>query len=322
MSSLFELRGKLSSQQSLLLTIIGFFSLIGVWWALSLATSETNLHCNPHAAEVQDPKYCENDSLRSADFDKLMQMSSGDLSRFGLEKTTINPALPTPPQVFSAMGELLSAKVDKNDPNDSRSYLVYHTGYSLWLNILGYVLAMAISIPIGFLLGLVPLFRGLFSKLFDAMRFVPLAAATGIFIAWFGLASGMKVTFLAFGIMVYLVPVIVQRIDEVQNVYLTTVFTLGASRWQTIRTVYIPSVMSRLFDDIRVLTAISWTYITIAEMLNNTGGIGSMIFYAKRFSRVDQAFALLALIVIIGIIQDRLFVLLDRWLFPYKHLKN
>lgn len=319
--SLFELRGKLSSQQSLMLTVVGFLLVIGIWWLIALLSSETNLLCNPAITNVEDPRYCESDSLRSAEFDRLMKMSSSDLSRFGLEKTVTNPALPTPLQVFKAMGELLAMPVDKNNPDDNRSYLVYHTGYSLWLNILGYLLAIAISIPIGFMLGLIPLFRGLFSKLFDAFRFVPLAAATGIFIAWFGLESGMKIAFLAFGIMVYLVPVIVQRVDEVQDVYLTTVFTLGASRWQTIRTVYIPSVMSRLIDDVRVLTAISWTYITIAEMLNNTGGIGSMIFYARRFGRVDQAFALLVLIVIIGIIQDRLFVLLDRWLFPFKKNK-
>lgn len=320
--SLFELRGKLNPQQSLLLSISGFLILIGVWWLLSAAFATTNIRCNPHSTNIEDRRYCENDSLRSAEYDKLVGMSGADLARFGLEKTSVNPILPSPPQVFKAFGTLFSAPVDAKNPNDGRSYLVYHTGYSLWLNLLGYLLAIAISIPIGFLLGLVPLFRGLFGKVFDAMRFVPLAAATGIFIAWFGFGTNMKVTFLAFGIMVYLVPVIVQRIDEVQNIYTTTVFTLGATRWQTIRTVYIPSVMSRLFDDIRVLTAISWTYITVAEMLNNEGGIGSMIFFARRFGNIDQTFALLLLIVLIGIIQDRLFVLLDRWAFPYKHIKS
>lgn len=318
--SLFELRGALSSKQSFVLTLLGFIIFIALWWLVAALTSDVNLQCNPHSESIEDARYCENDSLRSAEFSNLLKMGAGELSKFGLERVATNPSLPTPLQVFRAMGELFAMPVDKNNPDDGRSYLVYHTGYSLFLNILGYLLAIGLSIPIGFALGLVPLFRGLFSKFFDSLRFVPLAAATGIFIAWFGLGSGMKVSFLAFGIIVYLVPVIVQRIDEVQNVYLTTVFTLGATRWQTIRSVYLPSVMSRLIDDVRVLTAISWTYITIAEMLNNTGGIGSMIFYARRFGRVDQAFALLLLIVIIGILQDRLFVWLDRMLYPFKRI--
>ena len=108
---------------------------------------------------------------------------------------------------------------------------------------------------------MIPLFRGLFSRIFDAGRFIPLTAVTGIFILWLGIGNEMKVTFLAFGILVYLIPVVVQRIDEVQSVYLQTVYTLGASAWQTVKTVYIPYVLSKLIDDIRVLTAIRNNFV-------------------------------------------------------------
>lgn len=139
---------------------------------------------------------------------------------------------------------------------------------------------------------------------------------------WFGLGTQMKMLFLAFGIIVYLIPVVVQRVKEVETVHLRTVFTLGAGTWQTIKIVYIPYVFSKLIDDIRVLTAISWTYITIAEMLNKGGGLGELIWMAKRQSRIDKAFAILIVIVVIGIIQDKIFVMLDRVLFPYKHLNK
>jgi len=323
-SSLFTLRGKLSTRQSILLSSIGVTLILVIWYILSSMMTETNIRPLPQseATAMTDKKYFENDSLRSAEFDQLLQLSDADLAKYGLAKTETMSLLPSPTQVGTAFVELFNRPVDRTDPNDKRSYLVYHTLNSLWLNFLGYLLAIGISLPIGFTLGLIPLFRGLFSKVFDALRFIPLAAATGIFIAWFGLESGMKVTFLAFGIIVYLVPVVVQRVDVVESVYLKTVFTLGASRRQTIRTVYLPAVMSRIFDDIRVLTAISWTYITIAEMLNNTGGLGSMIFYARRQGRVDHAFAVLVLIVLIGIIQDRIFVFLDKILFPHKHIQK
>ena len=151
--------------------------------------------------------------------------------------------------------------------------LIFNALRSVWLNVQGYVWAIFISLPIGFLIGLFPLFRGLFSKQVDALRYLPLTALTGLFIVWFGIEDQMKIAFLAFGILVYLLPVVVQRIDEVKDVYLKTVFTLGASDWQTIKTVYIPSVLSKLIDDIRVLTAISWTYIIIAELINRQGGL-------------------------------------------------
>ena len=130
----------------------------------------------------------------------------------------------------------------------------------------------------------------------------------------------MKVNFLAFGIFIFLTPIVVQRINDVKDVYLKTVYTIGATNWQTIKSVYIPSVFSKLIDDIRILTAISWTYIVVIETTNSEeGGLGALTWTARRFSRSDHVFALLILIIIIGIIQDRIFVRLDKELLPHKY---
>ena len=197
--------------------------------------------------------------------------------------------------------------------------LVRNLGYSLYLNGLGYVEAVAICLPLGFLVGMFPLFKGMFSKPVDSIRFIPLTAVTGIFIAWFGIEDTMKVQFLAFGIMVYLLPVIVQRVEEVPEVYQQTAFTLGASKWQQFSTVFFPHVISTIINDIRVLVAISWTYVVVCEMLNKTGGIGGMLFTSAREGRIDKGFALLFVIVIVGFIQDKIFEWTDKLLFPHKY---
>jgi NitT/TauT family transport system permease protein len=199
--------------------------------------------------------------------------------------------------------------------------LIENTVYSIQLNFLGYCEAVLICIPLGFLIGLFPLFKGLFQRYIDALRYLPLTAITGLFIAWFGIDTNMKVQFLAFGIIVYLLPVVVQRVHEVEDVYVHTVKTLGATKWQTITSVFRPDVISRLSDDIRVLVAISWTYIIVAELVNKTqGGIGALAYTAARQSRIDKVFAVLLVIILIGFVQDKLFVALDRLFFPHKYV--
>ena len=217
--------------------------------------------------------------------------------------------LPKPRNVLSSFGSLYS---DNN--------IIQNTCLSLGLNLAGYIEAILISLPIGFLIGLFPFFRGLSQRQVDAIRYIPLTAVTGLFIVWFGTSTAMKVHFLAFGILIYLLPVVIVRVNEVQDVYLKTAYTLGAGNWQTIKTVYIPSVLSRITDDIRVLTAISWTYIIVAEGIGSTGGIGALIWRAGiRQGRVDKVFAMLVIIMLIGIIQDKLFIYLDKVFFPYKY---
>ncbi len=217
--------------------------------------------------------------------------------------------LPHPLKVFTAYGDLYA---DNN--------LIQNTCKSIGLNLSGYVAALLFSIPIGFLIGLFGFFRGSFQPHVDAIRFVPLTAVTGIFITWFGIGISMKTIFLAFGIVIYLLPTIVVRIDEVKDVYLKTVYTLGASKWQTIKTVYFPAVMSKISDDIRVLTAISWTYIIVAEGIGDQGGLGSLIFKSgQRMGRPDKTFAILLMIIVFGVFQDKLFAFLDRKFFPHKY---
>ena len=242
--------------------------------------------------------------------------------------------LPTPGQVFGSYDELEHKEhlffgdsvITENHvsrPADFFDRLTHsELAFSLKINIAGYGKAILWSLILGFIAGLFGIFRNLSGKYIDALRYVPLTAITGIFISWYGIYNEMKINFLAFGIFVYLMPIVVQRIDDTQKIFLQTAWTLGASKWQTLRHVYIPSVLGRVFDDIRVITAISWTYIIVAELVNKEGGVGALIFTAGRQSRIEKVFALLFVIIVVGFIQDVIFRQLDKIIFPEKYAQT
>jgi len=304
--SLFKLRGDLSSQQKILLGILGVVLILALWTALAYgkASKQAIFERSNSVLPPMDMPAQQRDSIIDA-----QERADSTAMANATEFEWVYPILPPPQEVFLSYPDLVQ--------NDN---LIKNSFKSLWLNIKGYIWALLIALPIGFLIGLLPMFRGMFNRPVEALRYLPLTALTGVFMAWFGTSDRMKVAFLAFGILVYLLPVIVQRINEVKDVYLKTVFTIGATPWQTIRTVYIPSVMSRVWDDVRVLTAISWTYIIVAELVNTSeGGVGAMIFINSRFSQMEKVFAILIAIILIGLLQDRYFVYLDKKLFPYKY---
>ena len=299
---LFKLRGELTKSQELVLGLIGLVIFVLAWWLVAEMKSEQRPILENYNTDISNQEGLNIDSLLRAD-----SIAYANATEF--EK--VYPLLPPPPKVVASFKSLIQ--------NDE---LIENTLVSIWLNLQGYVWAVLIAIPLGFLIGLLPIFNGLFNKHVDAMRYIPLTILTGVFILWFGLESKMKVAFLAFGIIVYLLPVVVQRVNEVKDVYLKTVFTIGATDWQTVKSVYIPSVMSKLMDDIRVLTAISWTYIIIAELVNRKGGIGSLAYIKARQGQIEKVFAILLVIIIIGFVQDRIFAFLDKHLFPHKTYKS
>ncbi len=219
-----------------------------------------------------------------------------------------NHVMPTPQKTWSAL-------VDMKENDDLWNNILF----SVRINVIGYLKCIFAALVIGFALGLSPIVRRMFSQQVNALRFVPITALMGIFIAISGLTISTKINFLAFGIWVYLVPVVVQRIDEVNPTHLQMMKTLGASFWQTVRFVTWRSVIARLSDDIRILVGISWTYIIVAELAGIQGGLGSLIFLGERQSNVGKVYGVIIIIVAIGIIQDSTFKLIDRLLFKFKY---
>lgn len=219
-----------------------------------------------------------------------------------------NHVLPTPQKTLNAFGEMM------RDDN-----LGENIWFSVRINLVGYVRCIIGAIIVGFAIGLSPNTRKMFAQQVNALRFVPITAMMGIFIAISGLTIETKINFLAFGIWVYLVPVVVQRIDEVSQTHLQMMKTIGASFWQTLRYVQWKSVIARLSDDIRILVGISWTYIIVAELTGIQGGIGSLIFLGERQSNVGKVYCCIIIVVIIGVIQDTIFKIIDRLLFKFKY---
>jgi len=307
---MFELRGELTNRQSLGLGIAGVVLILLLWWALAELFSRQIPVVEGFSTEL--PSALTADSLANASArDSILRTDSLKLAN-ATEFKKIYPMVPLPSEVVKSYPALV--KKDALFANALRS---------IWLNLQGYFWAIFLCIPLGLLIGLVPLFRGLFSKPVDALRYVPLTALIGVFIIWFGIYDEMKVAFLAFGIIVFLLPTVIQRVDEVEDVYLSTVFTLGASKWQTIRTVYLPAVLSRVIEDIRVLTAVSWTYIIVAEYINKDGGgLGALIYIKRRLQQVPDMFAIILVIVLIGFLQDMIFVYLSKRLFPHRFYKS
>lgn len=228
---------------------------------------------------------------------------------WGLISLFLPPSiLPSPLAVLSAFPEL-----------HFQDALILNAFYSVKLNTYGAIQAVTISILLGFFLGLIPLFRDMFKRHIDTIRFVPLTALTGLFILYFGIEDTMKIQFLSFGIVVYLLPVVIQRINDFEEVYIQTAKTLGANRWQMVIKVFWRGVIPKLFDDVRVIIPLSWTYIIVAELVNKTEGIGAMAYGAARQSRIDKVFALLLTIILIGYLQDQLFTWADKKLFKHKY---
>lgn len=237
-----------------------------------------------------------------------------------ISKFEVIPAaiLPNPVDVILSYGGLIT-----------NNHMFANAWFSIRLNLMCYVYALLISIPAGFFISMFPINNIVIGRYINSVRYLPIPALSGIFIAVFGLTFTMKTSFLTFGLIIYIIPAICAKVNELQNpanddeyVYLQSIKTLGATKWQKFREVYFPYVVGSITGDIITLTGISWSYLVIAELLfrdSQISGIGSLISIMSRQSHMAEVYALLFLIVIIGVLQDIIFKFIDKKLFPWKY---
>lgn len=256
----------------------------------------------------------------------MLVLWQGLIVVWGLPKTL----LPSPLDVLRAIPALV---VGTNVPTTalqrdyawlpfaSHNTILWHALYSLLTNLAAYAVAAIVAVPVGFALGLFGPPRAMAERPLAVFRYLPITAFVGAFVAWFGLGSAnIKVAFLAFGLLVYLIPQVVTQIDNVEPIYVDTAKTCGASRWQRIRTVFWPICSARLSDDGRTLVPITWTYIVIAESLNiGQGGLGAIITAAARAVQWDVVFAAVLIIAVMGYWMDKVWLAGDRRAFRWKH---
>ncbi|HWS70788.1 MAG TPA: ABC transporter permease subunit, partial [Thermoanaerobaculia bacterium] len=186
---------------------------------------------------------------------------------------------------------------------------------------LAFLLAAAVALPLGVLMGAFTPVHSIFESIMAPLRYMPISAFIPLLILWFGIYEKQKIAFLFLGVFVYLLPVVVSAIRAVPEELVQTALTLGASKLQVIRTVLLPSALPEIFDSFRVMNAISWTYVILAEAVNPEHGLGYMVELARTHQKASWSFAGLLVIGGIGLLTDQIIRTLSKIFFSWREVE-
>jgi NitT/TauT family transport system permease protein len=184
--------------------------------------------------------------------------------------------------------------------------------------LVAFLAAALVAVPLGIFMGAFEPINRLFDPIVAPMRYLPISAFIPLLILWLGIGEAQKIAFLFLGVFVYLLPVVVTAVRAVPEELVQTALTLGATRWQVVRTVLVPAALPDIFDSFRVMNAISWTYVILAEFVNARSGLGYLIQLSGNHLRTAQVFSGIMIIGIIGLTTDAMIRILNRWLFRWR----
>lgn len=208
---------------------------------------------------------------------------------------------------------------------------VVRSFHSLWFNaelsrsivasflrvLVGFAIGWAFAFPISLLMGSFTKIKAAFEPTSVFLSYLPIPALVPLTMSIFGIGETQKAMFLALAFFIYLLPLFVKAVEEVDNVFLQTAYTLGASRWEAITKVLFPMALPQIVHAMRLGFGVGWTYIILAEMVAADRGLGQIIIIAQRRGPREHIYLVLLVIVIIAYLTDKLWEELHRSLFPY-----
>lgn len=227
------------------------------------------------------------------------------------EERIISPLiLPSPLEV------ILSLKTLWYEAELSRSIVASTTRV-----VLGFLIGVAIAFPVSILMGTFTKVKALLEPGSVFLAYLPIPALVPLTMSIFGIDELQKIMFLALAFLIYLIPLFTKAVDEVDNVYLQTAYTLGVKRWQMIKKVLFPIAFPQIIQAMRLGFGVGWTYIILAEMVAADRGLGQIIIIAQRRGPREHIYLALLAIVLIAYLTDKLWARLYHHLFPYKRAR-
>ncbi|HXZ07560.1 MAG TPA: ABC transporter permease subunit, partial [Paraburkholderia sp.] len=176
----------------------------------------------------------------------------------------------------------------------SNATLLEHTLASLHRMLAALLLAIVTAIPVGILTGMNRVAQAIVDPLIEFYRPIPPLAYLPLIVIWCGIGEPSKVLLIWLAIFAPLAIATQQGVKRVKPGRVRGARALGATNWQIVRCVVIPSAAPDVLTGIRIGLGVGWSVLVAAELIAATRGLGFMMQSAGQFLETD--------VVIMGII--------------------
>ena len=181
----------------------------------------------------------------------------------------------------------------------------------------GFIVGSILAIPLGLLIGTSKIVRSIVEPLISFLRYMPAAAFIPLAILWLGIGDIEKMFIIFIGTFPYLTLLVADVVIRVDKNLIRVARSFGASRKSVVTQVVIPASLPGIWDSLRIMVGIGWTYIIVAELVAARSGIGHVIIEAQRYLLTANIITGLIVIGILGLVTDLLFQYGYRKFFPY-----
>src|SRR5687768_8625706 len=233
----------------------------------------------------------------------------------GLTATQGKSAMPGPIDVGAQLWEHIKSPFYDKGPNDKG--IGIQLGFSIARVLFGYLIAVAVAIPLGFLIGMSPLMSKALDPYIQILK--PISP-----LAWMPLAlytikdSNTSAIFVIF--ICALWPMLINTafgVAAVRREWINVARTLEVGTVRRAFTVILPAAAPTILTGMRISIGIAWLVIVAAEMLVGGTGIGYFVWNEWNNLSITNVIIAILLIGVVGMLLDQILARFTRMVtFP------
>ena len=182
----------------------------------------------------------------------------------------------------------------------------------------GFFLSSAFGILLGIFMGISHKTKEFFQLTLTAIRQIPMIAWIPLIILWAGIGEVSKIVVILFAATFPIVINTMSGVDSTSETYLEVAKMYGLSKKDTFFKVYLPSALPNIFTGLRLGLSSSWMAVVASELIASSSGIGYRLNDARSLMRSDVVIVCMIVIGLIGLLMDKLIVLISHELTPWK----
>ncbi|TPN47398.1 ABC transporter permease [Mesorhizobium sp. B1-1-9] len=194
---------------------------------------------------------------------------------------------------------------------------------TLWLDLrasmyrisIGFLIASALSIPIGVLIGSFRSWEAAIEPLVDFIRYMPVVAFVPLSILWAGTGDTQKFLIIFIGTFFQQVLMIMDNVKRVPADFIGLGRTLGLPDRKILTRIVVPSALPGIWDTLRISLGWAWTWLVLAELVAATSGLGYRITVSQRYFQTNTIIGYILLLGVLGLITDQVMKALEKVLF-------
>ena len=192
-----------------------------------------------------------------------------------------------------------------------------HLGATIGRLTLGFCTGGLIGLLLGITMGWSSRLRNIADPIIAALHPIPKIAIFPLIMIIFGIGEASKIVAVAIAAFFPMLINSMAGVHQINPIYFEVAQNFKANRWKTFTRVILPGSLPMILTGARLALNMSLVITIAVELISADLGLGEMIWFAWQTLRIEELYASLIAISLVGIMLNAAIQRLSDWLTPW-----